>query len=68
MKRNCFGCRHMDFMPGSPNYSSDTPGCDAYIRCMKKHFMNSLSDIGETEFFRLIRQAETCPDFEEAEG
>ncbi len=59
----CYECRYFNFSPGSPGYSSWTPGSDLSFGCMK-NIWSGFDILDESDFASKIKTAETCEKFE----
>lgn len=67
MEKLCLFCVHWRFYGGSEYYSEETPGSSAEMDCAKKHYKTfNIIDLYDERAFRIhIKQAETCPDYEQ---
>lgn len=61
-ERTCIGCRHWQFIPGSPG-SDVTPGNGWATGCALSLWELSGSKASEYDWRNCLSTAKTCPDF-----
>lgn len=69
--RLCYDCTHLLVLSEGEDYSENTPGFDASIRCGWDHWWVLLGtydepdpDVARVRLRDGLRMARTCPDFE----
>ena len=67
MRKLCWLCKHIEYDDGCPDYSAVTPGEPCTLGCTKgKWDIEAHGGDTTSSVRRLLLNAETCSDFEEA--